>query len=47
MYIEFVDLEKAYDKVLRECGVDGYLTRSISSLYDGSRSCGRFGSRAE
>ena len=31
--------------MLHECGVDGYLIRSISSLYDGSRECVRLGSR--
>ena len=48
-----MDLEKAYDKVCRvslwkvlhECGVDGYLIRSISSLYNRSRACVRLGSR--
>ena len=43
-----MDLEKAHDKVCREelwrvlheCGVDGYLIRSMSSLYEGSRACG-------
>ena len=45
LYVAFLDLEKAYDTVRRdelwkemhECGVDGYLIRSMSSLYDGSR----------
>ena len=45
LYVAFMDLEKAYDKVckedlwrvLHECGVDGYLIRSINSLYNGSR----------
>ena len=49
-----MDLEKAYDKfcretlwrVLHECGVDGYLIRSMSSLYNGSRACVRLDSRA-
>ena len=48
-----MNLEKAYDKVykeelwrvLHECGVDGYLSRSMSSLYDWSRACVRFGTR--
>ena len=48
-----MDLEKAYDKVCREalwrmlheCGVDGYLIRSMSSLYNISRACVRLGSR--
>ena len=53
MYVTFVDLEKVNNKVCREelwrvlneCGVDGYLIRSMSSLYDGSRACVRFSSR--
>ena len=44
LYVAFMDLEKVYDKVCREalwmvlhkCRVYGYLTRSMSSLYDGS-----------
>ena len=48
-----MDLEKAYDKVCREelrrvlheCGVDGYLIRSMSSVYEGIRACVRLGSR--
>ena len=51
--VTFMDPEKAYDKVCREalwrvlheCGVDGYLIRSMSSLYNGSRACVRLGSR--
>ena len=51
LYIAFIDLEKVYDKVCRgelwrvrrECGVDGYLTRSMNSLYDGSRAYVRLG----
>ena len=43
-HVAFMDLEKAYDKVCREelwrvldeCGVDGYLIRSMSSLCNGS-----------
>ena len=31
--------------MLHECGVDGYLIRSMSSLYNGSRACMRLGSR--
>ena len=53
LHVAFMDLEKAYDKVCREelwrvlheCGVDGYLIRSMSSLYNGSRACVRLGSR--
>ena len=53
LHIVFIDLEKAYDKVYREalwrvlheCGVDGYLIRIMSSLYNGSRACMRLGSR--
>ena len=30
---------------LHECGVDGYLIRSMSSLYNGSKECERLGSR--
>ena len=48
-----MDLEKSDDKVsreklwkvLHECGVDGYLIRSMGSLYDGNRACVRLGSR--
>ena len=48
-----MDLGKAYDKVYREalwrvlheCGFNGYLIRSMSSLYNGSRACVRLGSR--
>ena len=53
MYVAFMDLEKAYNTVCREemwrvqhvCGIDGYLIRSVSNLYDGSRACVRFGGR--
>ena len=53
LHAAFMDLEKVYDKVckealwrvLHECGVDGYLIRSMSSLYNGSRACVRLGSR--
>ena len=53
LHVTFMNLEKAYDKVcrealwrvLRECGVDGYLIRSMSSLYNGSRAYVRSGSR--
>ena len=53
LHVAFMDLEKAYDKVCREelwrvlheCGVDGYLIGSMSSLYNGSRTCVRLGSR--
>ena len=52
LHVTFMDLEKAYDKVCREellrvlheCRVDGYLIRSMSSLYEGSRACLRLGS---
>ena len=48
-----MNLEKVYDKVCREalwkrlheCGVNGYLIKSMSTLYDGSRTCMRLGSR--
>ena len=53
LYVAFMDLEKSYDKVCREelcrvlhgCGVHGYLIRSMSSLYNGSKACVRLGSR--
>ena len=53
MHVPFTDLENGYGKVCREalwrvlyeCGVDGYLTRSMRSLYNGSRACVRLGSR--
>ena len=53
LHVTFMDLEKAYDKVCRqallsvlyECGVDGYLIRSMSSLFNGIRTCVRLGSR--
>ena len=53
-HVAFMDLEKPYEKVckeelwrvLYECGVHGYLIRSMSSLYNGSRECVRLGSRA-
>ena len=53
LHVAFMDLEKTLNKVCREelrrklhaCGVDGYLIRSISSLYNGSRACVRLGSR--
>ena len=56
LHVAFMDPKKAYDKVcrealwrvLRECGVDGYLIRSMrSNLYNGSRACVRLGSRVE
>ena len=31
--------------MVHECGVDGYLIRIMSSLYNGSRACVRLGSR--
>ena len=48
-----MDLEKTYDNICREelgralhiYGVNSYLIRSMSSLYDGSRACVRLGSR--
>ena len=53
LYVAVMDLEKAYNKVCREelwrvmheCGVDGYLIRSMSSLYIGSGACVGLGSR--
>ena len=53
LHVSSMDLEKAYDTVrreelwrmLHEFGFDGYLIRSMSSLYEGSRACGRLGSR--
>ena len=53
LHVAFMDLEKACDEVcseelrtvLHECGVDGYLIRSMSSLYNGSRACVMLGSR--
>ena len=53
LYVAFMKLEKAYDKVckeelwrvLRECGVDVHLIRSMSSLYTVSRACVVLGSR--
>ena len=49
----FMDLEKAYDKVCRkalqkvlnECGGNGYLLSRMNSLYNRSRACVRLGSR--
>ena len=51
MHVAFIYLELAYDKVCREalwrvlheCGVDGYLIRSMSRLYNGSRERVRLG----
>ena len=45
VYVPFMDLEKAYNKVYRkvlwrslhEREVDGYLIRNMSSLYNGSK----------
>ena len=31
--------------MLHKCGVDGYLIRGMSNLYNGSRACFRLGSR--
>ena len=50
---EYLREHLVYDKVcrevlwrlLRECGVDGYLIRSMSSLYNESRACVRLGSK--
>ena len=56
VYMCFVDLEKAYDRVpreilwevLREYGVRGSLLRAIQSLYDQSESCVRvLGSKSD
>ena len=52
-HVAFMDLDKVYHKVFREelwrvlheCGVDGYLIRSMSSLYNGNRACVKLGSR--
>ena len=52
-YVALMDLENAYDKICREAlrrvlhefGADVHLIRSMSSLYNGSRACGRLGSR--
>lgn len=49
MYVAFVDLEKAYDKVnrselwkvLNEYGVQGRLLSAVKSMYDGSKACVR------
>ena len=38
-------VEKNCGRVLHECGVDGYLTKSMICLYDGSRACVRLDSR--
>ena len=53
MYVALMDLEKVYGKVYREelwrvlheFGVDGYLIRCMSSLYNGIRACMMLGSR--
>ena len=53
LYVAFMSLEKAYGKVCREalwkvlheCGVNGYLIRSMSSFYDGSMVYVKLGSR--
>ena len=53
LHVAFIILEKTYDKayrealrrVLHECGVDGYLIRGMSSLFNGSRACVRLGNR--
>ena len=53
LHVTFMDLVMAYDEVCREdllrklheCIVDGYLIRSMSSLYNESRACVRLGSR--
>ena len=53
LYVAFIDLEKAYYKICKElrsvqheCGVDGYLIRNMSSLYDGSWACIRLGNQS-
>ena len=51
MYFEFLDLEKAYDRVdsdamwnvLRLYGIDGRLLRGVKSLHVGSKACVRVG----
>ena len=53
LHVAFMDLDKADDKVCREAlwrvlhegGIDGYLIRSMSSLYNGCRACVKLGSR--
>ena len=53
LHVAFMDLEKECNKVCRErlwrglheCGVDGHLISSMSSLYDGSKACVKLGSR--
>ena len=53
LYVGIIDLEKAYDnvcrgalwKMLHECGVDGYLIKSMSSLYKITRAFARVGGR--
>ena len=53
MHVAFMDLKKACDKVCREglwrvlheCGVNEYLIRNMSSLYNGSTACVRLGSK--
>ena len=56
VYMAFVDLEKAYDRVprdllwgvLREYGIDGHLLTAIQSLYEDCRSCVRInGSKSD
>ena len=55
MHVAFMGLEKANDKicrealwkVLHECGVDRYLIRSMSTLYNRSRACVRLESRVK
>ena len=54
-HVTFMDLEKAYYnpcreetwRVLHEYRVDGYLIKSTSSLYEGSRAYVRLDSRVE
>ncbi|MFA0954709.1 RNA-directed DNA polymerase, partial [Klebsiella pneumoniae] len=49
VYMAFVDLEKAYDRVDREClwrvleeyGVNGMLLGAIQAMYEGSKACVR------
>ena len=53
LHVGFIDLENAYDtvcrealwRVLHECLVDGFLMRTMSSLYNRNRACERLGSR--
>ena len=51
LHVTLIDLEKAHNvcretlwRVMHECGIDGYLIRSMNSLHDRSRACVRLGS---